>query len=214
MQHFSQPLSSQREITKEFEHAEDLLVKEWTHLSLEARERAQEDVHCVPSNDLIEEEPHFVAKRIEQMNNVISKKRRKLAYERALFLSPSYVNDQDFSLMFLRSTNFQPCKAADCMIAFFELKLELFGIEKLAKQITLDDLSQEDLESLQSGASQFLVEKDRGGRAVYCGLKKTRAGITRVSTLVFVRRRRSDQLLVGARSHITHYSIYTRINYI
>jgi hypothetical protein len=179
------PLSSQREI----EHAEDLLVEEWTHLSLEARERAQEDVHCVPSDDVIEEEPDFVAKSIAQMNDEIGKKRKKFAYERALFLSPCYVNDQDFSLMFLRSTDFQPRKAADCMLAFFELKLELFGIEKLAKQITLDDLSQEDLESLKSGASQFLLEKDRGGRAVYCGLLKSRAGTTRVSTVVCATRR-------------------------
>ena len=172
-------LSSQRKI----EHAEDLLVEEWTHLSLEARERAQYDVHCVPSDDVIEEEPDLVAKRIAQMNDEIGKKRKKFAYERALFLSPSYVTDQDFSLMFLRSTDFQPRKAADCIISFFELKLELFGIEKLAKQITLDDLSQEDLETLQSGAMQFLPEKDRGGRAVYCGLLKARAGRTRVSTI-------------------------------
>jgi hypothetical protein len=200
------PLISQREI----EHAEDLLVEEWTHLSLEARERAQEDVHCVASNDVIKEEPNFVAKRIQQMKDEIGKKRKKFAYERALFLSPSYVNDQDFSLIFLRSTDFQPRKAADCMMAFFELKLELFGIEKLAKPITLDALSEEDIDTLKSGAAQFLPEKDRGGRAVYCGLCKARAGITRVSILVCGTRRGGGRPPVGTtRSHIfCNSSIY------
>jgi hypothetical protein len=164
------------------ENVDDLRVEEWNQLSNEAREVALEEVHCVVDN-LIAEEPGFVERRLAQMEDEISKNRKKFAYDRALFLSPSYVRDRDFALMFLRSKDFHPSKAAECMIAHFELKLELFGLECLARSITLDDLNEDDMVTLEAGNCQYLSEKDRGGRAVLCGLYKVQQNASRVSIM-------------------------------
>jgi hypothetical protein len=169
------------------ENVDELRVEEWNQLSKEARERAQEEVHCVVDKP-IEEEPEFVERRVAQMEDEISKNRKKFAYDRALFLSPSYVRDRNFALMFLRSTvDFHPRKAAECMIAHFELKLELFGLECLARSITLEDLNEEDMETLEAGNCQYLPEKDRGGRAVFCGLYKVQYNNSHVSTIFISR---------------------------
>jgi hypothetical protein len=168
------------------ENMDNLRVEELNQLSQEARERAQEELHCVV-DELIEEEPEFLKRRLAQLDDEISKIRKKSAYDRALFLSPSYVRDRDFALMFLRSADFHPRKASECMIAHFELKLELFGLECLARAVTLEDLNQEDIVTLEAGNWQYLFEKDRGGRAVYCGLYKAQQNASRVSTKLFVR---------------------------
>jgi hypothetical protein len=167
------------------ENMDNLRVEELNQLSEEERERAQEEVHCVV-DDLVEEEPEYVERMLAQMEDEISKNRKKFAYDRALFLSPSYVRDRDFALMFLRSKDFHPSKAAECMIAHFELKLELFGLECLARAVTLEDLNEEDIVTLEAGNCQCLSEKDRGGRAVFCGLYKVQQNLIRVSA-AFIR---------------------------
>jgi hypothetical protein len=129
------------------ENMDNLRVEELNQLSKEERERAQHEVHCVV-DDPVDEEPEYVERLLAQMEDEISKNRKKFAYDRALFLSPSYVRDRNFALMFLRSTYFHPSKAAECMIAHFELKLELFGLECLARAVTLEDLNEEDIVTL------------------------------------------------------------------
>jgi hypothetical protein len=166
------------------DNVNDLRVDELNQLSKEERERAQDEIHCVVDKFSVEEEPEFVEKRLAQMDDEINKTRHKSAYGRALFFSPSYVRDRDFALMFLRSTNFHPSKAAECMIAHFELKLELFGVECLARAVTLEDLNEEDIENLKAGNCQCLSEKDRGGRTVFCGLYKVQQNASRVSSTI------------------------------
>jgi hypothetical protein len=186
----SRPQATQAKLsdnyTSNIEDMDDLRVEELNQLSKEERERAQDEVHCVV-DELIDEEPEVVERRLAQMEDEISKNRKKFAYDRALFLSPSYVRDRDFALMFLRSTDFHPGKAAECMVAHFELKLVLFGLECLARAITLEDLNEEDMATLEAGNCQCLSEKDRGGRAVFCGLYKAQQNASRVSTDLFVR---------------------------
>ena len=110
------------------ENIDNLRVVELNHrLSQKVRQRVQEEVHCV-FDEVIEEEPGFVERRLAQLDDEISKNRKKFAYRWALFLSLSYVKDRDFALIFLRSVDFHPRKATKCMIAHFELKLELFGL--------------------------------------------------------------------------------------
>jgi hypothetical protein len=164
------------------ENMDNLRVEELNQLSQKARERAQEEVHCVV-DEFIEEEPGFVERRLAQMKHEIGKCRKKFAYDRALFLSPSYVLDRNFALIFLRSTDFHPREAAECMITHFELKVELFGLECLARAITLEDLNEEEMATLEAGRCQYLSEKDRGGRAVFCALYKSPYNMTRVSTI-------------------------------
>jgi hypothetical protein len=73
--------------------------------------------------------------------------------------------------MFLRAWGFEnPQLAAECMVQHFEMKMDLFGKDKLGRKIRLSDLEEsddpKDLEVVQCGVCQVLLGTDRGGRMV------------------------------------------------
>jgi hypothetical protein len=92
-----------------------------------------------------------------------------MAFQLAQKVAPALVQDESFRTMFLRADpTFDPKKAAQRMIKFFQHKLQLFGIEKLGKTITMNDLSDEDRNILYRGRTQILKEKDQSGKTVIC----------------------------------------------
>jgi hypothetical protein len=133
-------------------------------LSLQERNSVYEDVHGVA--EPFKEEPGVLAQRLSILGWHLSTIRNKPAYDFALRQSPEYVRNRSFCLMFLRAAEFDALKAAHKMVAHFELKLELFGREKLVQVITYDDLDEDDRDFLQSGAIQILPTKDRAGRPI------------------------------------------------
>jgi hypothetical protein len=56
---------------------------------------------------------------------------------------------------------------SECFV-FFKIKLELFGPTKLAQDITLEDLSCEDIECVNHGYFQVLPVRDQAGRGILC----------------------------------------------
>jgi hypothetical protein len=143
---------------------DSLVASELNQLSLEEREAVFEEIHGV--NQVEEESPEVIASFVEQLKQQIKKIRGKSAYDKALFLCPSYVDDPKFCLMFLRADNFNVRLAAERMVSHFKHKLEIFGIEKLAKAITLEDLDVDAMDAISTGSIQFLPKKDRSGRTV------------------------------------------------
>ena len=91
------------------------------------------------------------------------------AYRLALSESPSYVRNPEFRLMFLRATEGNAKKAAKRLTRHFRTKLRLFGEEKLVRDIVLDDLNEDDMESLKSGGFQVLPKRDAAGRSILFG---------------------------------------------
>jgi hypothetical protein len=148
-----------------------LLAQEVHGLTLEDRNRVYEEIHGVA--EPLQEEPDFVAQCLSVFDWQLSTIRNKPAYESALRQSPEYVNDRAFHLKFLRSTEFDAHKAAQKLVAHFELKLEIFGQEKLAQEITFEDLNEKDKEFLLSGWIQILSITDRAGRPILFGLPHT-----------------------------------------
>ena len=69
--------------------------------------------------------------------------------------------------MFLRTDLYDGQKAAKRMMKHFEDKQYLFGENKLAKSITLDDLSEEDLRIYSTGWCLELPHKDQVGRPIW-----------------------------------------------
>lgn len=123
-------------------------------------------VHGV--NSIVEETPEFVAERVAAMRSELAKfsvtKRR--AFDRAIFLKPRLEKDTKLYLLFLRSERFDPISAAQKLCLHFDHKLELFGEVNLPKEITLDDLDEDDLEIFQTGCQLVLPHKDRSGRTI------------------------------------------------
>jgi hypothetical protein len=143
-----------------------LLAKEMNNLSVQQREKIFEEVHGVASP--IEETPLFITQKLAYLEDALGKIRVKAAYDRALFLSPSYVKSRKLRLMYLRANWFDVPVAAKRMVSYFENKLELFGISKLVKTITRDDLSEDDTAELLAGSVQLLPHwKDRAGRRIF-----------------------------------------------
>ncbi|MGK3736265.1 MAG: hypothetical protein ACI8RD_006527 [Bacillariaceae sp.] len=91
------------------------------------------------------------------------------AYRLAVSKSSSYVHQSQFRLMFLRCTEGNVKKAAKRILRHFKTKLHLFGEDKLVRDIVLDDLNDNDMESLLSGGFQVLKDRDAAGRSVLFG---------------------------------------------
>ena len=73
---------------------------------------------------------------------------------------------QDFLLLFLRAEDYDVDAASARLLRFMEEKLELFGAERLLKDITLDDMTETDMHVLKCGMIQRVREKDRAGRDI------------------------------------------------
>ncbi|CAJ1969412.1 unnamed protein product [Cylindrotheca closterium] len=97
----------------------------------------------------------------------------KYAYNLAESLSKDYVTDRRLRLKFLRATMFDPKEAASRMAVYFRHKLDLFGSEKLAKDITFEDLGKDSMKAISQGMMhQVLPSRDSQGRAVICGSQR------------------------------------------
>jgi hypothetical protein len=164
------------------------LAQELHQLTLQEREQVSEDIHGV--SKITDEDPYFVDHCLLQMDMEFRrlKKHKKdtSAYDSALFLAPRLVMGRDFRLMFLRAESFDPEKALNRMVQHFESKLELFGLDKLVKPITQEDLHEDAKDALRIGFAQPLPAKDRSGRKIifiapqYQGYQKRKANLNHV----------------------------------
>lgn len=148
-----------------------ILTEGFDKISVKERDQALAELHGVI--DKVEENPTIIETSLQQLEVEISKvKKNRTAYDKAVFLSPHYVKDQDFRLMFLRCEKYDIKKAAVRIIKHFEIKLELFGYQCLGRDITYDDLEYPNsVDMLMSAQSWFLNKYDRSGRRLFliCG---------------------------------------------
>ena len=159
--HWTAP--SEQSIPAQFDTS-SLLAKELNDLSLQERMKVMDDVHGVSVE--IEETPELVTKSLQEMFEEVATIRRRPAYERAIFLNPAYVKKPEFGLQFLRAERFHPRRAAERMVRYFEAKMELFGLDKLVRDILYDDLQDEEKTILRSGLFNCLSSKDSAGRVI------------------------------------------------
>ena len=131
------------------------------------------------------EEPDFISLCLMELNEKILKIEKRDAFRQAQRTCPHYTNNPGFRIMFLRGDDFDTDKAALRIVRHFEEKLELFGPEKLAEDITLADLDEDDLESLECGGLQWLPRADQFGRKILFSRQvewKYKSRISMVST--------------------------------
>lgn len=111
-------------------------------------------------DDLVEEALKDLVDEIEKIPSD-----QKRALEKAIQMSKDYVS-RNFRLKFLRAEKFDAHLAAVRMALHFEEKLELFGEDKLVREIIQSDLDEDDMASLSSGYIQVLNALDMGERKV------------------------------------------------
>lgn len=148
----------------EFDDMYQLVQSDIERLSPEEQRRVHQDVEG--AFEVQERTGDQVEQLLEQLSVTLKSINPKPAYDKAYSMSPEFVEDKRFRLMFLRALEFDVDRAARRMVKHFEQKELLFGPDKLVQQITLDDLDKDDIESLEAGSLQFLPNKDRFGRKV------------------------------------------------
>lgn len=155
--------------SNDIKETEDLLSNELSKLSMNERSQAYDDLHCV--GDELQETPEMVEKSLFEFDQAISKHRNS-AYDIAWKQNKAYVEDPSFRLKFLRAQMHNVSKAVHQMMNFLRYKGEFFGEDKIARDITLADLSEEDKELMMSGILHIQAERDRMGRVVLYTLTK------------------------------------------
>ena len=173
--------ASGEEEDDEFGDILDTLEDKFTkQLTFQERNAIVEEIHGVRKGDietsLEESDPTHVEQSLRELAMELQKIPRKESedYRRACFLAPSKFgsDNKKFGLMFLRSTRYDPVRAAKKIVAFFKVKSRLFGPNKVAKDITMEDLGEDNddggsgLTALQSGSLIQLPLKDMAGRKV------------------------------------------------
>jgi predicted house-cleaning noncanonical NTP pyrophosphatase (MazG superfamily) len=153
------------------DNIDDILANTLQELSVKERENVYFEQHGV--SDVIEEVPEFVAQCLEEFNSQLlllksSRQPWAEAYNLAESRDPLYVNSPKIRLRFLRTERFDAKKAATRFVLYFDFKKDLFGETKLCKDITYNDLGEEDIKALKKGFLQDLPARDRSGRAVLC----------------------------------------------
>lgn len=92
------------------------------------------------------------------------------AYKIAREINPEYVRHPIFTKGFIRAEDYDAEKAARRIFKYLRIKLDLFGREKLTRDILLDDLGEDGRAYLESGALQILPKRDASGRRVVFGV--------------------------------------------
>eukprot|EP00980_Cylindrotheca_fusiformis_P000126 scaffold22_cov93-Cylindrotheca_fusiformis.AAC.4 len=126
---------------------DSLIAQALKRMSMKERETAYHELHGVDEATI--ETSEFLENCLEAVGIEIDTMKlshhKGLAYNLAEVISSDYVHAPELRLKFLRSERFDARKSADRLIRFFDCKLQLFGPEKLCKDITLDDLDAEDM---------------------------------------------------------------------
>ena len=140
--------------------------RELVQMSTDERTRVFADIGG--AQEINPEDPAFVNQCMMELDERISRIKNKAAFLLAQRMCPDFTNNPGFRIMFLRADNFDVEKCAHRITRHFDEKLELFGPEKLARDITLQDLTEDDIEALEGGGIQFLPRPDQFGRPVLC----------------------------------------------
>lgn len=150
------------------ESTDALVAKELYKLSLQDRNRVMEELHGVKNSAGVGENEELLEQRIAAMEAELQQAPFKSAFAEARLRDAACATEKEFYIKFLMAESFNPKGAAKRMLAFFEYKLELFGIEKLTRKIGIRDLLENpsDKMTLESGLFQPLVHRDRSGRIV------------------------------------------------
>jgi hypothetical protein len=156
------------------EDPSSILAKEMTVLSIKERESVFHDLHGVA--EPIKEEPELISKSVAELDVEIANAPNRKAYEQANMIDPEYVHRLEFRLMFLRSERFDVKRTSSRLLRHFEIKLQLFGPDCLAREIRYEDLNEGAVECLKRGYFQVLPLRDRTGRALTCMMPKLRGG--------------------------------------
>ena len=147
--------------TEKEEELTSFLVRELSSLSAVEREAVLDDIHGVAGVAAVDRRQ--IESSLAEFDRIFYQEQRQSSLLNGLKLEPVVV--RSLRLKFLRRFNFDVATAVQCMLRHFQLKVKLFGREKVNSKITQNDLNPKDLECLNNGHLQLLPQRDRAGVA-------------------------------------------------
>lgn len=150
-------------IWREMEQTEKLLASDLYKLSSEERQEAMNDIHGV--SEEVEEDPETIDKLLAKFEGLVVAEQNP-TYDLAVSQDKAYVEDRSFRLRFLRCNNYDATRSVTQMMNFLKHKATYFGMDKVARDITIDDLNNEDISLLMSGLCHIQEERDQSGRVI------------------------------------------------
>lgn len=133
-------------------------------LSAKYREEAYYDLHGVSTTSVVEENPDFVAEKLQELDQQMFLVEQRTAFEMAMEANPNYV--QGLRLRFLRAESYDVPRAAHRFALNFEFRLDMFGPHVLGRDILYSDLPEVDKSLLDTGYMQVTRGRDRAGRSI------------------------------------------------
>eukprot|EP00980_Cylindrotheca_fusiformis_P000973 scaffold265_cov131-Cylindrotheca_fusiformis.AAC.8 len=146
------------------EELDAMLAQSIAELNFHERQFEQNHLHGV--GEAIVEVDDEVNGLLRELSDHLMRIKGGTAYETAEGLNPAFVEDRAFRLMFLRANRYDAKASAGQMIRFFDMKLSLFGKEKLVTDITMGDLDEDDRAYLRSGTTMVLPFPDMSQRQI------------------------------------------------
>lgn len=161
----------------------DVPADKLNQLSAEERVEALYDLHGVSEN--LDDKPEDIAEKLMEMDMILDlvPPTDKEALLEAFRQNTRYV--ESLRISFLWAESLRPQQAVTRMIRHFEAKRQLFGSDKLGKDLSIHDLSAEEREYFRHGYVQFLPQRDRGGRALMMMHGKSQLDYPIITTVGF-----------------------------
>ena len=173
------------------DHFSDLILDAFNALSLEDREKTTLKMYGIlggedeenagafwdsPSSVSSSKSTEFIQEKLQEMDKELERIRASSAWSltiAAIDLAEStnlaYVQNPKFRRKFLAVEQWDATKAAARFIRHFDFKMELFGPDCVARDITISDLTREEIKILKQGHLQVLPVRDTAGRAIMMG---------------------------------------------
>ncbi|CAJ1937768.1 unnamed protein product [Cylindrotheca closterium] len=151
------------QIVDEMKQTEAYLAAEISKLTVQERAKAMDDVHCV--GEELKETPQMIERSLMEFDQLVPKLKTPM-YDVAVNRNRAFVEDPSFRLRFLRCNMHDVDRSVRQMMEFLKVKATYFGEDKVAREITLDDLNDEDEAFLLAGMYHVQAERDQNGRAI------------------------------------------------
>lgn len=160
------------------EAVDDLLRKDMMQMTSSDRATLAEELHGVTNLGIVENDDEVTNERVTnalfELNQILEHQipdHEKTAFLKAQSLEQTagtYVNDIEFRMKFLRCKLFNANEAAQLLINYLELVLELYGDICLTRPICLEDVqtTKEERAAFRAGYIQLLPFGDRAGRRI------------------------------------------------
>lgn len=146
------------------DETEELLMSDFNKLPIDEQARALDDIYSAGSE--LRENPAVIDKLLTDFEKQVERGNYPI-YQLAVEQDRSYVEDPGFRLMFLRANLHDVNKAVSQMISFLRQKAKYFGADKVTSDITLNDLSPDEVKLMLSGIYHIQDETDRHGRVIF-----------------------------------------------